>query len=288
LSSNNNLDFDLLRSFIAVVDSGSLTRAAIQLHRSQSAISMQIKRLEAQLNQRLFQREGRGLSLTHQGKSLVAYARRLLNLHDQALNDLTKKAVPTHFRVGCPDDYSLILLPKLITLLRKNNPNIRVSVYTANSGQLRQAMDNNEIDIAILTRLPNSNEGALIYQVQGVWVAKNSEDFNQRPLPLVLFEPNCKFHSSVIDGLEKDGISYDLICDASHVSLLSELVRQGRGVSVMPKNVVAVDLAIFEGHEFSGKILPELPVAEVIISLKGGEQFIAGWNLTHLAKEMAI
>ena len=287
MSKNNNLDFDLLRSFIAVVDSGTLTRAAIQLHRSQSAISMQIKRLESQLNQSLFQREGRGLSLTHQGKSLVSYARRLLNLHDQALNDLTKKEVTRHLRVGCPDDYSLILLPKLITLLRRKNPDIRVSVYTANSGRLREAMDNNEIDLAILTRLPNSNEGALIYQDQGVWVAKNTEDFSQRPLPLVLFEPSCKFHSSVIDGLEKDEISYDLICDASHVSLLSELVRQGRGVSVMPRNAVAADFAIFEHSKLSPNLLPELPVAEVIVSLKGAAQFIAGWSLTNLAKEMS-
>ena len=287
MSKNNNLDFDLLRTFIAVVDTGSLTRAAIQLHRTQSAISMQIKRLESQLNQNLFQREGRGLSLTHQGKSLVSYARRLLSLHDQALNDLTRKEVTTHLRVGCPDDYSLILLPKLISLLRAKNSDVRVSIYTANSGRLRQAMDENEIDLAILTRLPNSNEGALIYQDQGVWVAKNAEDFNQRPLPLVLFEPSCKFHSSVIDGLEKADISYDLICDASHVSLLSELVRQGRGVSVMPKNAVAADLVIFEEHMLSTNILPELPVAEVIISLKGAEQFIAGWNLTNLAKEMS-
>ncbi len=287
MSKNNNLDFDLLRTFIAVVDTGSLTRAAIQLHRTQSAISMQIKRLESQLNQNLFQREGRGLSLTHQGKSLVSYARRLLNLHDQALNDLTRKEVTTHLRVGCPDDYSLILLPKLISLLRTKNPDIRISVYTANSGQLRQAMDDNEIDLAILTRLPNSNEGALIYQDQGVWVAKSAEEFKQRPLPLVLFEASCKFHSSVIDGLEKGDISYDLICDASHVSLLSELVRQGKGVSVMPRNAVAADLVVFEEHMLSANILPELPVAEVIVSLKGAEQFIAGWNLTNLAKEMS-
>ncbi len=287
MSKNNNLDFDLLRTFIAVVDTGSLTRAAIQLHRTQSAISMQIKRLESQLNQNLFQREGRGLSLTHQGKSLVSYARRLLNLHDQALNDLTIKEVTTHLRVGCPDDYSLILLPKLISLLRTKNPDIRISVYTANSGQLRQAMDDNEIDLAILTRLPNSNEGALIYQDQGVWVAKSAEEFKQRPLPLVLFEASCKFHSSVIDGLEKGDISYDLICDASHVSLLSELVRQGKGVSVMPRNAVAADLVVFEEHMLSANILPELPVAEVIVSLKGAEQFIAGWNLTNLAKEMS-
>jgi len=283
LPKKTNLDFELLRTFIAVVDNGSLTRAANQIHRTQSAISMQIKRLESQLEQNLFERSGRGLLLTLHGKSLVTYARRLLNLHDQALSELTTTNNTQHLRIGCPDDYSVKLLPALIMLLRQKNPTIRLSIFTENSGRLRQAMDNNEIDLAIMTRLPDSNEGALIYVDQGVWVAKSIESFDLQPLPLVLFEPNCKFHSSVIDGLEKNETSYDLVCEASHLSLLFELVGRGVGVSVMPKNSVPDYLLAVEKTD-----LPELPVAEVCICLSGGQQSVAGWSLHELAKQLML
>jgi len=281
MAKKTNLDFELLRTFIAVVDNGSLTRAANQVHRSQSAVSMQIKRLESQLEQELFMRSGRGLLLTQHGKSLVAYARRLLNLHDQALTELTANDNTQHLRIGCPDDYSVKLLPGLLMLLRQKNPTIRLSIFTENSGRLRQAMDNNEIDLAIMTRLSGSNEGALIYVDQGIWVAKNENSFSLQPLPLVLFEPSCKFHSSVIDGLEKNDINYDLVCEASHISLLAELVDCGMGVSVMPKNSVPKYLMAFERND-----LPELPVAEVCICLSGGNQNVAGWSLNELAKQL--
>jgi DNA-binding transcriptional LysR family regulator len=226
-------------------------------------------------------RSGRGLSLTHHGKSLVAYARRLLNLHDQALIEITANDNTQHLRIGCPDDYSVQILPNLLLLLRQKNPTLRLSIFTENSGRLRQAMDNNEIDLAIMTRLPDSNEGALIYVDQGVWVAKNESSFYLRPLPLVLFEPSCKFHSSVIDGLEKNEIKYDLICEASHISLLTELVDRGIGISVMPKNSVPTNLLANENND-----LPELPVAEVCICLSGGNQNVAGWSLNELARQL--
>lgn len=282
MSRAKNLDIDLLRTFIAVVDNGSVTRAALQIHRSQSAISMQIKRLEQQLGQVLFERTNRSLLLTQQGKELIVFARRLLNLNDQALIALGQPSNKMLLRVGCPDDYSITLLPKLLQLLRARNPNVQLVITTANSGQLRQAMDNNDIDIAILTRLSGSNEGVLIYQEHGVWVSADKQLFLQRPLPLVLFEQSCKYHSQIIDGLEKNSISYDLICSASNVALLLSLIRANVGVSVMPKQSVPKEL-IYEKQI----MVTELPVAEVIICATGGEQLIAGWSLSELAKNIS-
>lgn len=282
MSRAKNLDIDLLRAFIAVVDNGSVTRAALQIHRSQSAISMQIKRLEQQLGQVLFERTKRSLLLTQQGKELTVYARRLLNLNDQALIALVQPSDKKILRIGCPDDYSLTILPKLLQLLRARNSGVQLLITTANSGQLRQAMDNNEIDIAILTRQSASNEGVLIYQEHGVWVSSNKQTFLQRPLPLVLFEQSCKYHSQVIDGLEKNNIPYDLICSTSNVALLLSLVREHIGVSVMPKNAVPKEL-IFEDQS----MVAELPVAEVIISVRGGEGLIIGWTLSELARNIS-
>jgi hypothetical protein len=88
-------------------------------------------------------------------------------------------------------------------ILYQKSPKFHITVITKNSGELRQLMDHNVIDLAILSRLSESNEGVVIYQTRGVWVAKNMINFQQRPLPLAFFEPSCKFHSAVIDGLGK-------------------------------------------------------------------------------------
>jgi len=282
LASSKNIDFELLRTFIAVVDNGSITRASAQVHRTQSAISMQIKRLEAQVEQQLFDRSGRSLILSYQGKSLVAYARRLLNLHDEAFNRLSSINSTSKITIGCPDDYSTSLLPKLMAILHQQVPHLHISIITANSGELRQLMDSGDIDIAILSRLPQNNEGVLVHQTQGIWLSRDAETFNQRPLPLVLVEPSCKFHSSVIDALEKSAIDYQLLCDASQVSLLLTLIGQGDVVGVLPDVAVPKDLTGF----FCTTHLPDLPVAEVIICLKGAEQNILGLSLQEIAQMM--
>ena len=281
--AQTKLDFDLLTTFIAVVDNGSFTRAAGQVHRSQSAISMQIKRLESQLGQVLFNRQGKALTLTLNGKALVAYARRILNLHDEALVALQKQSQASVLTLGCPDDYVCSLVPKLISLLRAHLPQVKISVISANSGELRQKLDNGELDITILTRAASSNEGVLIYQEKGVWVAKHQQLLQQKPMPLALFEANCKFNSTVIDGLEKCDISYDVLCDTSNIHLLMELVRQEKAISVLPSKAVPDDLQQFTTIEG----LPALPVVEVIVSLKAGQQSIQGLSLQEIAHHLA-
>ena len=281
MMTTKNLDIDLLRSFIAVVDSGSTIRAAAQIHRSQSAISMQIQRLETFLGYSLFERKHRQLILTSQGKQLVSYARRLLSLNDQVVNEMTTLKQACRIRVGCPDDYISIIIPKLITLLAQRQPGVEVSITNLNSGALRQAMDNNEVDLVVLTRSPNSNEGHYIYQEKGVWVANNVEAFQQRPLPLVLLEESCKFHSQVIDTLDKNDLPYQLICAASHVVLLQHLVKSRNAVSVLPSKAVSSELQQESAIENS-----ELPVVDVVLATSKGEQNIAGWQISDLAQTL--
>jgi DNA-binding transcriptional LysR family regulator len=282
MTANSKMDFDLLKTFIAVVDNGSFTRAAGQVHRTQSAISMQIKRLEAQLDKSLFVRKGRDLQLTIDGKALVSYTRRILALHDEALNSLKNHDNVKNLRLGCPDDYAPILIPHLIDILRQHLPKVKLTHITANSGELRQLMDNGELDLAILTRLPNSNEGVMIYQEQGVWVCKDESQLQQQPIPLALAEASCKFHSMVIDGLEKQDIAYDLLCETSNSRLLIELVRKGEAVTVLASKAVPEDLIVLRDYGD----LPTLPVAEVIISLKGADQGIEGLPLQDIASRL--
>jgi len=277
------MDIELLRTFVAVVDNGSFTRAASQIYRSQSAISMQIKRLEEQLERQLFHRNARELKLSLDGRSLVPYARKLLKLHDEAMENILNRSQARNIRIGCPDDFSHTLLPDLINILRRKIPGVQVTSICANSLILRQHLDNGELDMTILTRPEGSHEGVLLRQEQGVWLFNDPQILNQRPLPLALLEPGCKFHSSVVDALEKADISYEIICDASNCGLLIELVRRNNAVSVMAEHAAPDDLL----KQTSIKGLPILPIAEIVICLKGGNQLIEGISLEYIAQEMA-
>ncbi len=278
------MDIELLRTFVAVVDNGSFTRAAAQIYRSQSAISMQIKRLEEQLERKLFTRNARTLKLTLDGRALVPYARKLLKLHDEAMDNIINRSQAKNIRIGCPDDFSHTLLPDLIQVMRNKISGVHITSVCANSHILRQQLDNDELDMTIITRPENSNEGVLLRQEKGVWLCKDEALLQQRPLPLALLEPGCKFHSSVIDGLEKADISYDLMCDTSNCGLLIELVKRGCAVSVMaahaaPKYLTQLSYA-------AG--LPTLPVAQIVICLKGGNPMIEGISAEEIANQMQL
>jgi DNA-binding transcriptional LysR family regulator len=277
------MDIELLRTFVAVVDNGSFTRAAGQIYRSQSAISMQIKRLEEQLDRQLFIRHARSLKLTLDGRSLIPYARKLLKLHDEAMDNIINRSQAKNIRIGCPDDFSHTLLPDLIQIMRSKIPGVHITSICANSNILRQHLDQGELDVTIITRPENSNEGVLLRQEQGVWLCNDPQLLKQRPLPLALLEPTCKFHSSVIDSLEKAGVSYDLICDSSNCGLLIELVRRNSAISVMTAHAAPDSLNKLANAEG----LPTLPIAEIVICLKGGNQLIEGISLDSIAQEMA-
>jgi len=277
------VDIELLRTFIAVVDNGSFTRAAAQIYRSQSAISMQIKRLEAQLDRQLFHRHSRTLKLSLDGKALIPYARNLLKLHDEAMENILNRSQSKNIRIGCPDDFSHTLLVDLIEIMRSKLPGVHITSICANSNLLRQYLDAGELDMTIITRAEGSNEGVLLLQEQGVWVCNDPKLLEKRPLPLALLEPDCKFHSHVIDSLEKANISYDLICDSSNCGLLIELARRDRAVSVMSANAAPNDLYTMQAV----KNLPPLPSAQIVICLKGANQLIEGISLESIANEMA-
>jgi len=278
------MDIELLRTFVAVVDNGSFTRAAGQIYRSQSAISMQIKRLEQQLERQLFHRNARALKLSLDGRALVPYARKLLKIHDEAMDNILNRSQARHLTIGCPDDFSHTLLVDLIEILRRKIPGVHISSICANSGVLRQHLDQGELDMTILTRPEGSTEGVLLRQEQGVWLYNDPALLDRRPLPLALLEPGCKFHRSVIDGLEKADISYDLMCDASNCGLLIELVRRNCAISVMAGHAAPDDL--IKKKQIAG--LPTLPVAEIVICLKGGNSLIEGISLESIASEMAL
>lgn len=256
------LDHELLRTFIAVVDTGSFTRAAAQVFRTQSAVSMQMKRLEEQLSKRLFLKEGRELQLTDDGQKLVSYARRIMTLHDEALGVMAVEGESRPLLLGCPDDYVTGVLPQLLSEIQKQLPGLQVQVRTGSSAQLRDLIDKGELDLTILTRRPETEEGYLLLQDKGVWVAPSAEFLDtDSKIPLVLVEPDCKFHSTAVDGLMKQERPFEVICISGNCALLIELVRRGEAITTLSSCCVPPDL-----YRLPAELgLPELPTVEIVL-----------------------
>jgi DNA-binding transcriptional LysR family regulator len=151
-----NLDLDLLRTFSSIADTRSLTRTAAEVGRTQSAISMQVRRIEEVLEGPVLHRGARGVELTARGERLLVYARRLLRLHDEALIELTGGALEGTVRLGCPDDYCVAFLPALLRDIATWHPKVLVEVVCAATPALQRMLDNKSIDLAIVSR-PDSD-----------------------------------------------------------------------------------------------------------------------------------
>ena len=145
------LDTDTLRTFVAIAENGSFTRAAHQVFRTPSALSMQIKRLEETLGQSLFVREARRVSLTPEGEVLLGYGRRLLKLNEEAVGRFLAPSLEGSVRLGTPDDVGTRVLPQVLTRFARSHPAVQVNVNAGRSIDLLKRLDNGELDLALVT-----------------------------------------------------------------------------------------------------------------------------------------
>ncbi|MGR5501586.1 LysR family transcriptional regulator [Vibrio sp. DNB22_10_4] len=252
------MDIEALRSYLTFSETGSFTRAAKQINRTQSAFSAQMKKLESEAGTPLFERQGRNMMLTEAGLALKAHAEQILALHDKALHQVQKYQNKTSLRLGCPEDYNETILPKVISAITQTEPTCSVQVYSQPSVVLREWLDEGKIDAAIVTRAPDSEEGYWLESDRGVWIA--AEDFNvsQRPLPLVLFQTDCKYHAAAIDILAKRSVSHQLIACCNTASAQRSLVSAGLGVGAMGQLSVNKDVVILDN-------MPPLPNVDIVL-----------------------
>ena len=256
------MDTELLKTLVAIVDHGSFQRAAMQTFRTPSAISMQMKRLEEQVGAELFSKQGREQVLTDKGQQLVRYARQILQLQESALQSIKGPQQGVLIKLGCPNDYVSNLLIVVMSVMESLLPNIQFRIRTGTSIELRELMDKGEVDLALVTRSPGSDEGLALFQDKGVWVAKKGFNWQSlSPLPLALYESGCKFHSSAIDGFQKKGTDYHLYCITSNLTLIESLLVAEKAISAIASVSVGNTLDIIESD-----LLPSLPAVEIAFS----------------------
>src|SRR3990167_8164558 len=167
MASYPSIDSELLRTFVAIADHGGFTRAAEMVNRTQSAVSMQMKRLEEDVVQRpLFIRDGRQFSLTAEGQLLLGYARRILKLHSEVMSSMRAPHMVGTVRIGTPDDYVMRFMPGILSRFAQAYPLVQVELHCEPSFQLLQRQD---LDLTIVTREPGTELGQLLRQGSSRW-----------------------------------------------------------------------------------------------------------------------
>ncbi|RJG49559.1 LysR family transcriptional regulator [Motilimonas pumila] len=258
------MDLESLKTFITFAQTGSFTRTAALRFKTQSAISMQMKKLQGEVGQPLYRQHGRQLKLTPTGLRLLSHAQNIVQLHDAALLEL-QHCQPDVVRLGCPADYAETILPLVVSILSQHTK-LQFKLCCLPSYQLLAMLDDGQLDLAVVTRKPASHEGHLLLRDYGVWVAKQTlqQQIGQRDpswsWPLALFEDDCQFHQSSIAILNKAQQRFHLVATSSQASALFGLARQGLAVTVLARSSVPDDLAILDCPQ-----LEALPSIDIVL-----------------------
>jgi DNA-binding transcriptional LysR family regulator len=272
-----NLDIDLLRAFVTVAETGSFTRAAALLGRTQPAVSLQIRRLEDQLRSPLFDRSGKGIGLTTEGAALLPQARRLLRLNDEIISTLGEGDLEGEVRFGAPEDVATMHLPGILGAFARSHPRIKLSVtcdYTAN---LLDQMSRGMLDLALIKREPVGPElGVRVWSEPLVWVANDASIAGIVPLPLIIAPAPDIYRKRALGALQDAGIDFRASFTSPSLAGQMAALRAGLGVGVLPTAMVPRDMTVL------GLPLPPLSDSEIaLVSARG-----AGGPVALLAQEV--
>ncbi|AZV78877.1 LysR family transcriptional regulator [Parasedimentitalea marina] len=260
-----NLDITTLRSFVAVADNGGVTRAAGFLHLTQSAVSMQLKRLEELLGQQLLDRSGRTIALTASGEQLLAYARRMVKLNDEVIGRLTDQVYEGEIVLGVPHDIVYPAIPQVLQRFNAAYPRVKVQLISSYTRQLKDQFSKGEIDLILTTESSSDGDSEVLAKRPLRWIgAPNGSAWRQRPLPLA-FCRFCTFRPKVVAELDEMDIAWDLVVETESDRTVEATVAADLAIHTMiegmePPHLVQID---------HGGVLPDLPVQ--MINLYGAE-----------------
>ncbi|SLN17519.1 HTH-type transcriptional regulator YofA [Pseudoruegeria aquimaris] len=249
-----NLDMTALRSFVAVAESGGVTRAAGFLNLTQSAVSMQLKRLEESLDLQLLDRSGRGIALTAAGEQLLGYARRMLQLNDEVYARLTDQAYEGEVVLGVPHDIVYPAIPQVLQRFNAEYPRVRVNLLSSYTRNLKAQFARGECDLILTTEDDCDSGGETLRNLPLIWVgAPGGQAWKQRPLRLA-YEHNCLFRSTVLDALDSAGIPWEMAVESDSTRTVEASVSADLAVHT---SLAGMEPPYFERIAHNGA-LPEL------------------------------
>lgn len=263
-----HLDLDLLRALVAIAESGSFSLAAVRLGRSQSAVSLQIKRLEEQLERPLLVRsQGRLEGVTEEGLLLLDYAHRLLRLNDEAIGCFAEPDLAGSLRLGLAEEVMERDLGSVVAEFHQAYPRVRLALECDLSARLAARVQSGELDLALIKRIGErpTAEGRSLWREPMVWASgAGSGAMEERPLPLALFQEGCIFRVIAQAALTQAGIPWRLAFAGHSHTGIRHALQAGLAVSPLPLSLLG------EGLVRSSEGLPPLPEVEWVALTKAG------------------
>ena len=250
------LDTDQLRSFLAIVDTGSFTRAGERVHKTQSAVSMHVRRLEEQLGCALFVKQGRAARLTEEGQRLIEYARRMIQVEAGAVAALSRKGLRGSVRLGIPDDYAEAFLADILTIFNSRQPLVEVSVVCENSIELAAQVHAGAIELALVTDHEDLQGFELVREEPLVWVAApRFKPPDGAPIPLALGSPNCLWGKATEEALSDWPVPTRGLFFSRNYTAVITVVRAGLAATALPIGMLGDELRVLS----EDIDLPKLP-----------------------------
>ena len=287
MAARINLYMDVLRTFVTGLELGSFARASERLGRSQSAISTQLRRLEEQVGKPLLKKSGRGLALTTAGESLFSYAKRILELNDEAIDRLSDGEVEGWVRLGLPQDFAEGWLCGVLGRFARAHPKVRVEVRAEQNPLLIERLVQGELDLALVWGATDDRVRAeRLVDLPLVWIGRPDwsgiKSLGSEPLPLVAFQPPCVFRSAGIAALDAARISWRLAFTSPSLAGLWAATEAGLGVTLrtttgLPRALTALKPAT------SG--LPALPKVQLTLCKMRADQARALNRLSEILRE---
>lgn len=271
-----NIDMTALRSFVTVADTGGVTRAAAALNLTQSAVSMQLKRLEENLGQVLLDRSGRSIGLTGAGEQLLSYGRKLLVLNDEIYSRMTDDAYEGVLVLGVPHDIVYPAIPRVLKLFKAEHPRMRLQLLSSATIRLKEMFANGECDIILTTERDCGRDGEVLVEKPLVWFgAPDGTAWQRRPLPIAS-EPLCTFRRPMQQALDAAGIPWDMAVDSDSTSTVTATTSADFAVLSMLAGTAPPQLE----QVAHGGVLPDLGTFNINLFVTDAQK---GQVLTDLA-----
>ena len=252
----HDLQIDWLKCFVAVVDAGSLSGAAPQVYRSQSAVSMQIKKLERAVGRQLLIRDARQQQLTPDGQTLLGYARRILDLHADAQAAFHGHELTGQIKLGVPDDYAEKYLTPALKRFAPRHGAVEIVLHCEQSTSLIPRVQSGELDLAIVSR-DNPKRGTLLFHEPMVWVGSRDFDvWRKEPLPIATYESASLARSSALNSLALQGRRYKIVYNSSSLAGQIAAVESGLAVAVLTRCSTPDHLEILGSAHGLGPLAP--------------------------------
>ncbi|KRE16344.1 hypothetical protein ASE66_11445 [Bosea sp. Root483D1] len=256
------IETELLKTFVTIVETQSFTRTGDRLHRTQPAISMQIRRLEEALGKEVFDRTKRQVQLTREGELLLHYARRILSLSDEAMSRIGQADLSGIVRIGTSDDYANILLPEILRRFAEAQAGVQIDVVCDNGVAIERRLKDGLIDLALVASRGAVAEEELIRTEELVWIAATPSQAKSRPLSLAVFPDGCVCRATMAEALDAAGRDWRIGFSSDNIGAIHAAVRSGMGVSAVERSLAPAGVRILGQAEG----LP--PLAPVHLCLK--------------------